>query len=59
MKGMPQVKVKQVGRGHRGKGRKVFEVRRGKRFEGLYFDGKRAKAAANKLDKKKKPRKGK
>jgi len=56
---MPRIGVKQVGRGHGGKGRKVFEVRRGKRMEGLYFDDTRAKAAANKLDKKKKPKKGK
>jgi len=56
---MPRVGVKQIGRGHGGKGRKVFEVRRGKRFEGLYFDETRARADANKLDKKKKPRKGK
>jgi hypothetical protein len=56
---MPKIRVKQVGRGHGGQGRKVFVVRKGKRFEGLYFDETRAKAAANKLDKKRKPKKGK
>jgi hypothetical protein len=56
---MPKIGVKQVCRGHGGQGRKIFEVRRGKRFEGLYFDETRAKAEANKLDKKRKPKKGK
>lgn len=56
---MPKVRVKQVGRGHGGQGRKVFEVTTGKRFEGLYFDETRATAEANRLDKKRKPKKGK